>query len=75
LSWGNRWINGIRRGVHCPYWPMAVVAKSHFAKARDYVARFEQCAAQRARELGLDGCIGGHVHFLRHAPHWRCSVL
>lgn len=63
LSLANRVVNRLRRGVRKPYWPMAVVAKSRFARVREYLTRFERCAAQSAIQRGLDGYIGGHIHF------------
>ena len=59
----NRALNALRRRLHLPYFALTILAKSRIAKALAYIRNYEILATSRARELGLDGQICGHIHF------------
>ncbi len=61
----NRAYNRIRRALGLPYWSLCSHIKSRFGNAMAYVRRFEEAAVARARQLGVDGVICGHIHVPR----------
>lgn len=63
ICWANRSVNTLRRRLRLPYFALSILAKSRIGKALAYIRRYEGLATQRARELGLDGQICGHIHF------------
>jgi UDP-2,3-diacylglucosamine pyrophosphatase LpxH len=63
ICWANRRVNALRRRLRLPYFALSILAKSRIGKALAYIRRYEMLATQRARELGLDGQICGHIHF------------
>ena len=58
----NHYYNRLRRGVGLPYWSLCSHIKGRVGNAMAYVRRFEQAAVDRARHLGLDGIVCGHIH-------------
>jgi UDP-2,3-diacylglucosamine pyrophosphatase LpxH len=58
----NRTVNMCRRWLGMPYWSLATYLKLRLPKAVQYVAAFEQAAAQAARSRNLDGIVCGHIH-------------
>jgi UDP-2,3-diacylglucosamine pyrophosphatase LpxH len=58
----NRSVNICRRAFGMPYWSLATYLKLRLPKAVQYVAAFEQAAAQAARSRNLDGIVCGHIH-------------
>lgn len=63
ICWANRSVNTLRRRLRLPYFALSILAKSRIGKALAYIRRYEGLATQRARALGLDGQICGHIHF------------
>ena len=59
----NRAVNALRRRLRMPYLPLSILAKGRIAKALAYIREYETLATSRARALGLDGQICGHIHF------------
>ena len=48
---------------------LTILAKSRIGKALAYIRRYEHLATSRARALGLDGQICGHIHFGAMGEH------
>ncbi|WP_313912551.1 UDP-2,3-diacylglucosamine diphosphatase [Tahibacter sp.] len=65
----NRKLNAVRRRLRLPYFALSILAKSRIGKALAYIRRYEAMATGRARELGLDGQICGHIHFGHISEH------
>jgi len=65
----NRKLNAVRRRLRLPYFALSILAKSRIGKALAYIRRYEALATGRARELGLDGQICGHIHFGHISEH------
>lgn len=58
----NTLVNGARRLLKLPYWSLAGHVKNRVGKAAEFIRRFEQVAAHKAREMCYDGYICGHIH-------------
>jgi UDP-2,3-diacylglucosamine pyrophosphatase LpxH len=65
----NRKLNALRKRLKLPYYALSILAKSRIGKALAYIRRYESLATTRARELGLDGQICGHIHFGHLSEH------
>jgi UDP-2,3-diacylglucosamine pyrophosphatase LpxH len=65
----NRKLNAVRRHLRLPYFALSILAKSRIGKTLAYIRRYEALATGRARELGLDGQICGHIHFGHISEH------
>lgn len=65
----NRGLNALRRRLRLPYFALSILAKSRIGKALAYIRRYETLATSRARSLGLDGQICGHIHFGAMGEH------
>ena len=62
LLWVNRWMNRVRRVFGLGYWSLAAAIKRKVKNAMQYVGKFEECLARKAREQGADGVVCGHIH-------------
>ena len=58
----NRWMNRVRRWFGMGYWSLAAAIKRQVKHAMQYVGQFEVCLARKAREVGADGVVCGHIH-------------
>ncbi|MGM0434567.1 MAG: UDP-2,3-diacylglucosamine diphosphatase [Pseudomonadota bacterium] len=58
----NRWLNHWRRARGKGYWSLAAYIKQRVARARAYIARFEQAALTATERQKADGYICGHIH-------------
>lgn len=58
----NHHYNRLRRAFGLPYWSLCAYIKGRLGNAMAYVRRFELAAVDRARHLGLDGIVCGHIH-------------
>lgn len=58
----NRWYNKARAGLGFPYWSLAGYIKSKISGANEAIERYRVACTKRARELGLDGVVCGHIH-------------
>jgi UDP-2,3-diacylglucosamine pyrophosphatase LpxH len=55
-------VNGVRRVLHLPYWSLAKYAKRKVKNAVELVSRFEEAVAHKAKQLGVNGVVCGHIH-------------
>jgi UDP-2,3-diacylglucosamine pyrophosphatase LpxH len=58
----NHTVNGLRRTLGRPYWPLTERLKLSIGTSRRYIEEFEQLASQHARRSGYDGVVCGHIH-------------
>ncbi|MCC2605455.1 UDP-2,3-diacylglucosamine diphosphatase [Planctobacterium marinum] len=58
----NRWYNKARAWLGFPYWSLAGYIKSKISGANEAIERYRVASTNRARELGLDGVVCGHIH-------------
>ncbi|WP_267494108.1 UDP-2,3-diacylglucosamine diphosphatase [Fluctibacter halophilus] len=58
----NRWYNRLQTARGRPYWSLAGYIKGHIKGAAKAIARYRQACIDRARTLGLDGVVCGHIH-------------
>lgn len=58
----NRWYNRARNMLGFPYWSLAGYIKSRVKGANEAIDRYKQACIARAREMGLDGVVCGHIH-------------
>lgn len=63
LSYINRNVNRMRRGIKLPYYPVAIKTKSFSKKAIEYILGYESRVAYEGNQQNLDGWICGHIHF------------
>lgn len=62
LLWVNPWINRVRGWFGLRHFSLATALKSATRRAMQYMANFEEAAAQAARRHGVDGVVCGHIH-------------
>ena len=60
--WVNRYFNVVRRRAGMGYWSVSAFLKRRVKKAVNTVFGFETKLVSRARAVGADGVICGHVH-------------
>ncbi len=58
----NRWFNHLRRSLGYPYWSLSAYLKHKVKNAASFITRFEECVAEEAKRLGVDGVVCGHIH-------------
>lgn len=58
----NRWYNRIRSMMNRPYWSLAGFLKHRVRGASEAIVRYRELGLRRARELGVDGIVCGHIH-------------
>lgn len=58
----NRWYNKARAWLGFPYWSLAGYIKSKISGANEAIERYRIACTKRAREMGLDGVVCGHIH-------------
>jgi UDP-2,3-diacylglucosamine pyrophosphatase LpxH len=58
----DHWLERARRFFNLPYWSLANALKESNEQAQQFIATFEDAAAQRAQEKAVDGIICGHIH-------------
>ena len=58
----NRWYNKARTWMGFPYWSLAGYIKSKVKGANEAVERYKSACRNKARELGVDGVVCGHIH-------------
>jgi UDP-2,3-diacylglucosamine pyrophosphatase LpxH len=58
----NRHLNNWRARVGLPYWSLSQYLKHKVKRALNYVTAFEDAVAKRAKALGHDGVVCGHIH-------------
>lgn len=62
LMFLNRWYNRVRNYFGHPYWSLAGYIKSRISGANKAITRYREACANRAREMGVDGIVCGHIH-------------
>ena len=55
-------LNRLREQYGGSYFPLSARVKQRIRLAEHYIRRFEQIAAEHARERGFDGIVCGHIH-------------
>lgn len=58
----NRWYNRFRSWRKNHYWSLAGYIKKHIKGANEAIARYREACTDKARDMGLDGVICGHIH-------------
>lgn len=58
----NRWYNRARAMLGFPYWSLAGYIKGHIKGANEAIERYRHACCKRARALGVDGVVCGHIH-------------
>jgi len=58
----NRWYNRVRTWMGFPYWSLAGYIKSKVKGANEAVERYKLACRGKAKELGVDGVVCGHIH-------------
>lgn len=58
----NRHLNNWRARVGLPYWSLSQYLKHKVKSALNYVTAFEDAVAKRAKSMGYDGVVCGHIH-------------
>lgn len=58
----NRWYNRARAWSGKPYWSLAGYIKSRISGANKAIERYRIACTNRAKEMGLDGVVCGHIH-------------
>ncbi|GBL04717.1 UDP-2,3-diacylglucosamine diphosphatase [Glaciecola sp. KUL10] len=58
----NRWYNKLQQSRRKHYFSLAGFIKSHINGAQKAIARYRVACTKRAKEMGLDGVICGHIH-------------
>lgn len=58
----NRWYNRFRGMMGFKYWSLAGYIKSRVKGANTAIERYKQACMDRARAMGLDGVVCGHIH-------------
>lgn len=58
----NRWYNRFRAWSGRPYWSLAGYIKERIHGANLAIDRYRNACVNRAREMGLDGVVCGHIH-------------
>ncbi len=58
----NRWYNRFRALKGHSYWSLAGYIKSRIKGANQAIARYRAACTNKAREMGMDGVICGHIH-------------
>ena len=58
----NSRLNSLRGRFGLPYWSLSKYLKLKVKRAVSYVGDFEEAVARRARELGVQGVVCGHIH-------------
>ena len=58
----NRWYNFYRAKMGFSYWSLAGYIKGKVKGANEAIQRYRVASSNRARELGLDGSVCGHIH-------------
>jgi UDP-2,3-diacylglucosamine pyrophosphatase LpxH len=62
LIWLNHLNNRARELVGAEPWSFSRAVKASVKRATTYISNFEQVVAQRARSVGAQGVICGHIH-------------
>ncbi len=60
--WFNTPLNWLRRHLGLGYWSLSAYLKGRIKTAVNFIGEFENALAEVARERGVDGVIGGHIH-------------
>ncbi|TDR76659.1 UDP-2,3-diacylglucosamine diphosphatase [Paludibacterium purpuratum] len=58
----NRGYNWCRMKLGLPYWSLSQYLKHKVKNAVNFISQFEKILADKARHLGYDGVICGHIH-------------
>lgn len=58
----NRWTVQARRRMGRPYWSLSAALKRRSDNVKQFAGDFRRSALARARQKGVDGYIGGHIH-------------
>ncbi|MDN4501892.1 UDP-2,3-diacylglucosamine diphosphatase [Alteromonadaceae bacterium BrNp21-10] len=58
----NRWYNRARALMGFPYWSFAGYIKSKVKGANEAIERYKRACCLRAKSMGLDGVVCGHIH-------------
>jgi UDP-2,3-diacylglucosamine pyrophosphatase LpxH len=58
----NREFNRFRAWRKREYWSLAGYIKKHIKGANEAISRYRQACCNRAKEMGLDGVVCGHIH-------------
>jgi UDP-2,3-diacylglucosamine pyrophosphatase LpxH len=58
----DHWFERARRFFNLPYWSLANALKESTEQAQQFIATFEDAAAQHAQDEAVDGIICGHIH-------------
>lgn len=58
----NRWYNKLRTWKGHPYWSLAGYIKSRISGANRAIERYRIACTNKAKSMGLDGVICGHIH-------------
>jgi UDP-2,3-diacylglucosamine pyrophosphatase LpxH len=58
----NRWYNLVRTKKGYPYYSVAGHIKTRIRGANEAISRYRNAAISRARKLGVDGIVCGHIH-------------
>ncbi len=58
----NSLVNTIRGRLGKPYWSLSAFLKDRTKTALQYIDDFEQMVAEKARSLGVNGVVCGHIH-------------
>lgn len=58
----NRELNRVRRWYKKDYWSLSGYLKKRVKGANEAIERFKNASTKRAKALGLDGVICGHIH-------------
>ncbi|MBO9491530.1 UDP-2,3-diacylglucosamine diphosphatase [Endozoicomonas sp. G2_1] len=58
----NRWYNKARAACGFPYWSLAGYIKGKIKGANVAIERYKNACRNRAKELGVDGVVCGHIH-------------
>jgi len=58
----NHLLNTVRRRIGRPYWSLSAYLKHRTKTALQYIDDFESLVADKARSMGVDGVVCGHIH-------------
>jgi len=61
----DHWFNELRRLFNLPYWSLANHLKHSTQQIIEFIEKFEEAAARKARDDDFDGVICGHIHHPR----------
>lgn len=58
----NHIVNAIRQRFGRPYWSLSAYLKHRTKTALQYIDDFESLVAEKARTMGVEGVVCGHIH-------------